>query len=469
LSRAHGIRHYVILLIILLLAVSGGFAYGFLSSKTRTGPYRTANRVFEWARHQPAVRRLYVLLAGRPEDPVDEIKGSWSPIADDQPAGETDARPGPDGEDFQSVGYLSGYEPAPVKKGVTVHVPDIAYEGLNLITSGHGQEAYLIDMKGKVLHRWAYRFADAFPAYADVQSEDPDDPFERYFWHRCYLYGNGDLLAIYQNFGLIKLDKNSNLIWAVANGCHHDIDVISDSLIYVITHKVRESPDLGNHGKVSDDFLTVLDRDGTELRRVSVLEAIRNSVYTASLRRAHQAVDILHTNTVQVFDGTFAHRSPVFRKGNILTSMRNMDVVAIVDMVKEKVVWALTGLWGSQHMPTLLANGNMLVFDNQGMGNLSRVIELDPFTQEIVWAYEGTQENGFYSGALGAAYRLPNGNTLIVESIGGRAFEVTPEKRIVWEYYNPHRAGDNDELIATLLDVVRLGPEFPTEWLVNEP
>jgi len=46
---------------------------------------------------------------------------------------------------------------------------------------------------------------------------------------------------------------------------------------------------------------------------------------------------------------------------------------------------------------------------------------------------------------------------------------VTPEKRIVWEYYNPHRAGDNDELIATLLDVVRLGPEFPTEWLVNEP
>ena len=41
--------------------------------------------------------------------------------------------------------------------------------------------------------------------------------------------------------------------------------------------------------------------------------------------------------------------------------------------------------------------------------------------------------------------------------VSGRALEVTPAGDIVWEYLNPHRAGDHDELIAVLWDVVRLG------------
>ena len=111
----------------------------------------------------------------------------------------------------------------------------------------------------------------------------------------------------------------------------------------------------------------------------------------------------------------------------------------------------------------------MLVFDNVGHRGMSKVIEFDPLTQEIVWSYEGTPENGFYTRASGAAYRLPNGNTLIVESNSGRAFEVTRDGRIVWEYYNPHRAGDEDELIATLFDVVRLSADFPADWLDTRP
>ncbi|HSN89535.1 MAG TPA: hypothetical protein VL025_22425, partial [Thermoanaerobaculia bacterium] len=56
---------------------------------------------------------------------------------------------------------------------------------------------------------------------------------------------------------------------------------------------------------------------------------------------------------------------------------------------------------------------------------------------------------------------LPNGNTLLTESENGRAIEVTPEGRIVWELYNPHRAGESNELVAVLFEVVRLPPDFP--------
>jgi hypothetical protein len=166
-----------------------------------------------------------------------------------------------------------------------------------------------------------------------------------------------------------------------------------------------------------------------------------------------------------VLDGRHAERSPIFKKGNVLVSIRNLDVIAIVDMERGVVVWALSGMWRLQHDPQLLPSGNMLVFDNRGQRGMSGVLEFDPLTQEIVWAYRGNETNGFYSAGCGTNQRLPNGNTLITESFGGRAFEVTPEREIVWEYVSPHRAGDADELVAVLLDVVRIPPSFPLGWL----
>jgi hypothetical protein len=60
---------------------------------------------------------------------------------------------------------------------------------------------------------------------------------------------------------------------------------------------------------------------------------------------------------------------------------------------------------------------------------------------------------------------LPNGNTLITESDNGRAFEVTREGEIVWEFLSPHRAGEDGEFVATLPEVIRLPKDFPLDWL----
>ena len=86
----------------------------------------------------------------------------------------------------------------------------------------------------------------------------------------------------------------------------------------------------------------------------------------------------------------------------------------------------------------------------------------------MVWQYLGTEREPFYSATCGSAQRLPNGNTLITESDNGRAFEITPENKIVWEFYNPHRAGDSAEYIATLFELLRLPPDFPTDWLGSQ-
>ena len=56
--------------------------------------------------------------------------------------------------------------------------------------------------------------------------------------------------------------------------------------------------------------------------------------------------------------------------------------------------------------------------------------------EEPDWQY--TDPGTFFSGFISGAQRLPNGNTLICQGADGRIFEVTPEKKIVWEYVNPY-------------------------------
>jgi hypothetical protein len=118
--------------------------------------------------------------------------------------------------------------------------------------------------------------------------------------------------------------------------------------------------------------------------------------------------------------------------------MRNQDSVAVVNWPERRLVWA----WGrgelsGPHDATLLENGHILIFDNGLVERRSRVVEVDPLRNEIVWLYEAPEPGEFFTPGRGSSQRLPNGNTLIAESADGRAFEVTPSGEIVWEYFVP--------------------------------
>lgn len=53
------------------------------------------------------------------------------------------------------------------------------------------------------------------------------------------------------------------------------------------------------------------------------------------------------------------------------------------------------------------------------------------------WIYTDSVKTRFYSQIISGAEMLPNGNVLICSGVQGRFFEVTPQKKTVWEYRNP--------------------------------
>lgn len=392
----------------------------------------------------------------------DQPAGRWRKFNAIAPPSETGQLSSEQIESILALGYLSGSRAAPDASGVTVHDPGRACDGLNLVVSGHAPEAYLMKMDGTVVHHWSKSFDEVW----GTVPESPEGAYRgRQYWRRAHLFENGDLLVIFDGEGIVKLDSRSNVLWAARGGYHHDAHVMPDGSIYTLKRETKLVPRINPKEPIREDFIAVLDAGGLEMKAVSLLECFENSLYAPMLANMKRAGDVFHTNSIEVLDGRHAARSPAFAAGNVLVSVREISVVAVVDLSRGSVAWALTGLWLYQHEPTMLDNGNLLVFDNAGMPERSRVLEIDPLSQSLKWSYGGREEEPLFTFLCGSCQRLKNGSTLITESDNGRAFEVSPDGRVVWEYINPHRAGPKRELIATLFEVVRLPARERFPWL----
>jgi hypothetical protein len=363
--------------------------------------------------------------------------------------------------ELEAIGYagasIEAEDSAP--HGVTVYDRKRACDGLNLLVSGHAPEAYLYDMSGELLHTWRLPFEAAYPG------RFPDSKSRPGAWRRARVEPNGDLFAIFEGVGLIKIDRNSELLWAYGGRAHHELEIAPDGRIYVLTRKAILLPRWMAKEPILEDFITVLDAGGNELSSVSLLECAKNSAYPEVYEAVYKGGDIFHTNSLQLLDGRHAGMLEAFAAGDLLISIRELDRLAVVDLETRRLTWTLAGTWRSQHEPTLLDGGTILLFDNQWQDRRSRVLELDPLSGTELWSYQQEQPGRFFSASCGSCQRLSNGNTLISESAAGRAFEVTPAGDIVWDFHNPFRGGEGGTLIAWVMEMVRLPADFGAEWI----
>jgi len=349
------------------------------------------------------------------------------------------------------------------QKGVTAHDPARAFDGITLYTSGHGATAYLVDMDGMQLHEWHRPFSSVWERGTRRGGPKPDT---HVWFHSAHVHPNGDLLAVYEavgdtpyGYGLVKLDRDSNVLWSYFGGTHHDMDLGPDGRIYALGQEIVDEPlegfdDVG-HPRL-DDFLVVLSPDGEEEARISLTHALSDSPFRFLLQNVtwYGHSDPTHTNSVDLIGPEVADRFPFAAPGHVLLSMRELAALIVVDVSTEQVVWATRGSWVAQHDATVLPNGNILMFDNWGNyerpDGISRVIEVDPRTTGVTWSYTGTVERPLASEVRSSVQRLPNGNTLISESDGGRLLEVTRSGDIVWEFVNPRRGGEGGDLTPIL-------------------
>ncbi len=343
---------------------------------------------------------------------------------------------------LRALGYLDA---APTDEdaasGLTVLDEARSQPGHNLFLSRNLRRADLIDAQGRLLHTWSHGEEGA--------------------WTRVKLQPDGGLLVVGSSQAprrnnthvdasrfVMKLTWGGELAWRTSLNGHHDVTETPEGGLLALDFTYRQIPELTPGLTYRDDQLTWLSSEGEIQQRRSLTEFLLAEPRLQALQpvapnaaNGLEHVDLLHANAVSFIEPS-EHEGRLYAAGNLLVSSRHQDLVFILDPAEGNVVWA----WGpgeisGPHDPSMLPNGNILLFDNGLDRRWSRVIELDPRTDTIVWEYRGDPPQDFFTVSRGSAQRLDNGNTLIAESDEGRAFEVTPEGELVWEFLNPHELG----------------------------
>ena len=334
--------------------------------------------------------------------------------------------------------------------GLTYHRPQLRFKGYTLVIPLSGDSCYLLDMDGRFVHRWSFEgfsphkaellengnllvmgiehaLRPGTPAPAVGQPAEPFEQRIRRLGANCSL--------------LLEVDWDGTEVWRHADiACHHDFKRLPNgNTIFPVWVEMPEALSAQVKGgtrlprerlpaQLLGDDLVEVDAAGHEVRRIEtwrLYDPKKDPICPLEGR-----IEWTHVNSIDVNAA-----------GEILISCRNNSRVSVIDTDGQ-----MTWNYGApdtahQHHATFLGNGHVQIFDNgmhrvRGMST-SKVIEVNPSNNEVVWSYEGSPAAQFFSGHISGASRLPNQNTLVCEGTSGRVFEVTKSGEVVWEWWNP--------------------------------
>lgn len=357
--------------------------------------------------------------------------------------------------------------------GLTFRDPGRAAGGYTLITPP-GDESYLLDGLGRAVHRWHY--ATILPGYAQLlpngnllargvdRSLPPpqrpafDEPHPPFPEHVRRFGGSAS--------HLVELDWDGNVAWQYENPLlHHDfLRLANGNTLVALWSEMSPEVELAVEGglarrpgevlpPMAGDDIVEIDPAGNEVWRSSLwklLDPVADPICPLESRWAW----------------TWLNGIGLTGTGDVLFSCRSNSRVGIVSRKTGELLWK----WGEpsvyhQHSPLGLPGGNVLLFDNgdhrrAGLPR-SRVVEVDPATNEIAWRYEGTPPESFFSANVSNAEPLANGNVLVCEGASGRIFEVDRDGAICWEWVSPFQGTVAGRASVTLFRAHRYPADYP--------
>ncbi|MGD8418700.1 MAG: aryl-sulfate sulfotransferase [Pseudomonadales bacterium] len=343
--------------------------------------------------------------------------------------------------------------------GLIHYNPQLAYKGYTLF-SANAKDAYLIDMDGRFVHRWS----------CDLGINNPT------------LLPNGSLIALAmpsetvegqrglngQSAACYELDWDSHITWRYDDPwIHHDYQRLPNENTLLV--KWMDMPK-SLVSKVKGGYHAEDDDPKAMLGDV-VIEVTPDGEIVKEWKSWQ------HFNPKTEVTGPLYHRKEwshcnsisLAPNGDWLMSFRKLDSIMQINPKSGKIRWK----WGdgvtiaSQHDVKYATENTITIFDNgcfrkSGM-QFSRALEIDAKTKEVLWEYADDPPFSFFTLMGGSADVLPNNNVLICETSKGQFFEVTRDRKVVWEYINPMFI--NNPRLGGRMNMVfrahRYGPDYP--------
>ena len=316
----------------------------------------------------------------------------------------------------------------------TVHKPQEITPGLlavtRLDTARSSYVTELIDTDGTIQHSWLID-------YPTIVGSGPSMTFP----HGVKPLADGSLLVNFDlAYALARLDACGKPLWARTDGVyHHEISSTGNEFwtwfgeagrVYDGNELVRFDPETGTLEErihLVDDVILASDQN-----RIALAIGPDHVFDRGAL--IGKGRDDFHPNDGTPLPTAIADAFPMFNAGDLLISLRNVNMIAVVDRQTKAIKWHRQGPWIWQHDPDWHADGTISVFGNNPARLRSQIYVVDPASGTV----SAPLEDGapFFTDIMGSHQRLPSGNWLITANRTGRVLEVTATGELVREIHN---------------------------------
>lgn len=257
--------------------------------------------------------------------------------------------------------------------------------------------------------------------------------------------------------------------WTRTGGFHHAVTYAPDTdSVWVLRAGPAEKPDMPIDKHFRDNIVEIAASDGRTLREFHLhgIMAANPDIDVLGIRQIDDhmrdeprwAHDPHHMNDVDPLPPALADRFPGFEPGDVVLSLRSINLVMVVDPDSLDVRWYRFGIGRRQHDPDWLPDGRLMVFDNNMNRGPSRIVAVDPHTYDVEVLVDGAAYD-FHTGIRGKHQRLPDGTVAITSAMQGRVFEVAPDGSVAFELVNFRDAATKEEIV-----VISEALWLPPDW-----
>ena len=320
----------------------------------------------------------------------------------------------------------------------------------------------LIDLTNfKILHEWNPNLDSDFKIIEKKHYSGLENPWEHLFRDHNdkrlsiahpLLDSDGSIIFNGQDYApLIKIDRNSNIIWMNSdNEYHHSIEIDIDNNIWVCTRynptKINNKY-TGKHFKkrvtYHDDGIRKITKNGDILFDKSISELFIENGMEYLLFAAGSAFnfDPIHLNDIQpVMEDT-----KYWKKGDVFLSLRNQSMILLYRPKTNKIIWKSVGMFFHQHdidiiddhRISIYNNNTKLFWDGYKVDGENEVLIYDFSTEK----YESYQKQNFINDSIrtltaGVHEILENGDLFVEESNYGRLLYYDNLEKLKWVFLN---------------------------------
>lgn len=324
----------------------------------------------------------------------------------------------------------------------------------------------LIRRDGTTVAQWTARVYDLLSEQADQAS------FPKSNWnidlHGSYLEPDGSVLFNFEYQALVKLTRCGDVVWTLPARTHHTVEPAAAGGYWVGGRRVSQRANDPSYypvvssdrssGRIADDLVLRVDQKGKIVEAKSLFDILMDNGFEPVLTATGMSLDdttledneVLHMNKIVELSADLAPAFPDFSTGDLLISVRDYNLVLVVEPGTWRVKWQSVGPWIRQHNARFMSDGTISVFNNNvygfqsgpdGVTDLTQpretnILAVHPRSGKTRVLYGDRPGQEMLSVFRGYHHEMPDGGLLITEPEAGRVFEVDGNGQIVWEYIN---------------------------------